>query len=261
MSGGYHIGSVSFVVGSWFFCKTLGSRNTFDDELCVQIGEMLFTMGCTIFLILTFIDMCEAHCGGAAGGEILEKHLFFWGSVVFEVGVVLHTPRMSQSLFNPLQLEIPSKLGIVGGTILFVFGSIIFSMSSFINALDLQSGNDIALSRWAICTCTSYMVGGMLFIMGSMAYLGPDVSVCAPWLLEVGNICYLLGSALYLTGDILGLKILIAMGCSNAILARSEDGHEVWRLPSMKERELRRPCCGDDDDGSDNGEESSRCQE
>lgn len=228
MSVGYHCGSACFVVGSYFFCTSLGSRSLLDDEMRTQSAEAFMTAGCTVFMGLTFMDVLEATQANAPSGEIVEKHLYFWGSVIFEVGTVLHTPRMTQVLFNPLQLDVAANAGTGCGTALFILGSLVFNLASFVNALDFTADGP-GTSRWVLATCAVYQFGGMLFVMGSMAYLGPDVSNCASWLLEMGNVCYLLGSLAYLSGDALGLRALVELSRSTyAELVPGEQ--ELWKI-------------------------------
>lgn len=228
MSAGYHCGSTCFVVGSYFFCTTLGSRSLLDDETRSQTAEAFLTAGCTIFLGLSLMDVFEATRADAPYLELFEKHLYLWGSAIFEIGTVLHTPHMTQVLFNPLQLEVGANMGTAFGTVLFILGSLVFNLASFVNALDFSADRP-GTSRWVLATCAVYQFGGMLFVMGSVAYLGPDVSNCASWLLEAGNVCYLLGSLAFLCGDTLGLKVLVELGrATYAELVPGEQ--ELWRI-------------------------------
>lgn len=209
VSLGYAVGSSVFFIGSYLFCESLGAWELIGKEAAKHIGETLFWVGCTVFLGLTCLDVLEAMLAKAPTGEICERQLFFWGSLVFEVGTILHTEEVVQALDPPGPDEPFDKACPVWGTALFIIGSFVFSFASFVNALDRNvKVHSRRFTKLSVAACCAYEAGGLLFITGSVAYLGPDVMDCGPFLIELGNICYLAGAAAYLLGDTLSFLIL-----------------------------------------------------
>lgn len=241
LSVGFHAGSCCFVVGCWLFCKSLGSSSVVGNKAGIETGDTLFVVGASVYLVITAIELVEAHVSKASITEMMQRYLFFLGSVIFELGTIAHSKRMVEAMLRTGDFNWE---GTVSGTLLFITGSLVFTIGSFINALELDAPHSATFSRWEVSVCSLYEAGGLVFIMGSVSYLGPDVQECGMWQVELGNVCYFVGSILYLTGDIVSLAILYLLRLV-AKAHKQEDGAYELDIEEM-------PCiCEQDSDDSE----------
>jgi hypothetical protein len=141
--------------------------------------------------------------------EVCENALYLLGSIVFVAGTVLYWPPEGH-IAGMNWLVRSFSLGVYfnlftpefEGTMLFIFGSVLFSLAAFVNGLDQRAFNTVA-NQMLIATTSLYMGGSLLFVMGSVAFL-PDLG-CNERMFALGAWCYVVGSLLYLLGSFVSL--------------------------------------------------------
>lgn len=220
------------MIGSYLFSRSLGAPLLFGNSRSIW-AAWLFVVGCVIFLVFCGLDLLESMLAGAPKTEQVLRHMYFWGSVIFLIGTVMHTEFIVRAVdrvdgvVSPLIGEEVQE-DEIWGTALFIIGSLVFTAGAFCNALDLNPPHDKqTYSRLSLVTCSFYEFGGLLFVVGSVCYLGPDLDDdCARWLTETGTLAYMIGSLAYYLADLLGLVILYRISRAE----RVDDG--VFRIIS-----------------------------
>jgi hypothetical protein len=204
--------AATFIVGSICFLPQY-SKNV---EAFIG-GCDLFIAGSLGYVIVCGMTLLETwQLNGAWNFEVWENTFYVVGSVVFAIGAVLFFPErdhcehimtglgevdVGKTCSSALQ---ESKKSIKGwwGTWLFIAGSLIFVIATFLNAL-----NQRKFYEWqhtAVCFITLfYMLGSVLFSMGSLAFLpdphcGPELVIIGAWLFIAGSIMFMVASLLSL---------------------------------------------------------------
>lgn len=179
-----------------------------DKEIFI-LGCGLFVAGTTGYLIISIFTLAEAmYEKGIESLEACENALYVAGAMLFNAGTVLYWPDGANwplivaskdlspgQFFNWFSPEFE-------GTILFIIGSIFFAMASYVNGLN-QRDFDTPVRKMLAAATTCYMVGALLFIMGSVAWL-PELG-CGQRMEEFGAIMFLLGSLMYVIGGVISL--------------------------------------------------------
>merc|ERR1719326_2517413 len=83
------------------------------------------------------------------------------------------------------------------GTILFIVGSVLFAMAAFTNALNQRKFDD-STATMLTATTSLYMLGSVLFVGGSVAFL-PHMG-CNDQMMAIGAWAFIFGSLLFLIG-------------------------------------------------------------
>lgn len=195
---------IVFVVGSICFLPQ------FSRDLDVFLmGCMLFVVGCGIYVVLTSITFLE--CLNQKGFYCFEafEHLLYWiGSLLFLVGSVLYWPAEAEHehiewmkgmapgvYFNLMSPEFE-------GSVLFIIGSMVFVMAAFVNGLSIR-GFDTYQQHLVTAITSMYMLGSLLFVMGSVAFL-PELG-CNEKMLTYGCWAFIIGSLLFVIGSCLNM--------------------------------------------------------
>lgn len=184
---------------------------------CFSGNLPVFLVGCALFIVgsVCFFGIC-CFCMTEAvrakswnSFEVCENALYLIGSCVFVAGTVLYWPPEAHHahvnwLVRRLSLGVYFNLFTpeFEGTVLFIFGSVLFALAAFVNGLDQRAFNTVA-SQMLTATTSLYMGGSLLFVMGSVAFL-PDLG-CNERMFELGAWCYVVGSSLYLLGSMISL--------------------------------------------------------
>lgn len=173
------------------------------------MGCVLFVLGTTGYLGISIFALAEAlYVKGVDSLEACENSLYVAGAILFNAGTVLYWPEESDwpatlaarelapgQFFNWFSPEFE-------GTVLFIIGSLFFAMASYVNGLS-QRGFDTAIQKMLTASTTCYMVGALLFVMGSVAWL-PELG-CGGRMEEFGAIMYVIGSLFYLIGSVISV--------------------------------------------------------
>jgi hypothetical protein len=192
------------LIGSACFLPTFSS-----DREIFLVGCVTFVIATSAYLALSIFTLCEAiYEKGLESLEACENSLYVAGSLLFNAGTVLYWPEEANwpmtlasrelapgQYFNWFSPEFE-------GTVLFIIGSLLFAMASYVNGLS-QTKFDTPIRKMFVATTTCYMVGALLFVMGSVAFL-PELG-CGQRMEELGAILFLFGSLFYLIGGVISL--------------------------------------------------------
>lgn len=204
--------AIIFTVGSVCFLPKYSK----DVDVFVT-GCNLFVVGSVQYVLITCLTLAEAlNEKGTWTLEAVENGGWVLGSVVFLIGTILYFPdRMtctnhvmhSSSLpdsetCSSLAQHMNEHSKAFFGTIFFIIGSMIFVVAVFFNAM-----NQRKFTKWKhrmVSYITfNYMIGSLLFCMGSVAFL-PDVG-CGPEMVKMGAWLFIIGSAFFILGSLLSL--------------------------------------------------------
>lgn len=189
----YIFAMVTFVLGSVLFFPSY-SRDAF------SWGCHLYIVGSLLTAVLSMYDLAESVLwrrvciSNEADHEIVEKFLYVVGSVLFAVGTALFE--------HPIEKEGSTQLAETVAVTLFFVGSTFFALAAYVNALSLHRRHP-CLIRWALVICTCYVLGGVLFCSGTVAFM-PGVG-CNEDMLTLGVYFFIVGSLLYLAGAVIDL--------------------------------------------------------
>ena len=231
-----------------------GSICFFSSDLMV-IGAILFLAGSLVFTVLSALNVCEqrayqAHyesdaqllSAGAAGPSseqgtaerLLENGCYFLGSIAFVAGSMLYVHRFYAEVKDE-QI----------GAWLFVWGSVVFTIASYANALGMPyifsqqhwRGMTIRfpvevkrlayrLAATALCCA---QLGSVCFVTGSYLYRPALATKCAEHddnevcvsSMPQGTLLYVVGSALYLVQSFLNLAACVVKDRASASARQS----------------------------------------
>lgn len=198
------ISGLIILIGSACFLPSF-SR---DQEIFIT-GCVLFVMGTTGYLVISIWGMAESiYENGIESLEACENALYVAGALLFNAGTILYWPEEANwpitlaskelspgQFFNWFSPEFE-------GTVLFIIGSIFFAMAAYVNGLN-QRGFDTPIKKMLTAATTCYMVGALLLIMGSVAWL-PELG-CGQRMEEFGAVMYVIGSLAYVIGGVISL--------------------------------------------------------
>lgn len=155
---------------------------------------------------------------------IVERLLYFFGSIVFWIGCMLQDRRQYTWLDNVLPTPGELSWGDIGG-ILFGVGSFMFAAGAFVNALELHKTH-MAFVRQALMITSFFQVGGLCFVAGTAGFYpgfhcNQQSFVAACW-------CFLIGSVFYTVASLLSLMKAVAINQLNREEeAATEREHEM----------------------------------
>jgi hypothetical protein len=187
----YVLGGLTFVVGSVFFFPALGAE--------IDWGVWAFFIGSILYLVVTLHDMLEVlRYGGrerySRRGrrlEILAASGYLLGTVLFLVG--------SAFFFTFIGL-------IDAGAWCFIIGSVLFTVSAFVNVLQIHHGDSSALKLYNL-TAVTFVAGAVLFTTASIPYLWhAGRSAIAVELFVFLAAQYLVGSVLFFAGGLFNYR-------------------------------------------------------
>jgi len=198
------VGGFMFLVGSAFFLPPYSHDLQIFLAGCIiyVIGSALYFMVCVFTLVEAFVEK------GARSWEFFENALYLLGSWVFFIGTVFYWPEEAHhhAVYYVQQCSLAQYFNLFSpefeGTLLFIAGSVLYAMAAFTNALNQRTSDDLA-SRLLTVVTTLYMMGSILFIVGSFAFL-PDVG-CGIRMIILGAWTFIIGSFFFLVASILSL--------------------------------------------------------
>mmetsp|Transcript_17452 Transcript_17452/g.31485 ORF Transcript_17452/g.31485 Transcript_17452/m.31485 type:complete len:283 (-) Transcript_17452:82-930(-) len=175
-------------------------------------GCALFVVGGAIYVFISVFASWEAirHCG-CFSLETCENFLYLIGSGYFLIGTILYWPDKAHT-YGIAQLKSMS-LGVYfnlyspvfEGTVLFIVGSLLFALAAFVNGLNLHEHDHEDTKSRQLLTATTmcYLIGSVLFVVGSVALLpamgGTDaMEASGAWCFITGSFFYALGSCVSL---------------------------------------------------------------
>jgi hypothetical protein len=197
------ISGLIILIGSACFLPSF-SR---DQDIFI-LGCALFVVGTTGYLVISIFTLAEAvYEKGIESLEACENSLYVAGAMLFNAGTVLYWPEQSWPLIVASKDLSPGQFfnwfsPEFEGTILFIIGSLFFAMAAYVNGLS-QRDFDTPVQKMLTAATTCYMVGALLLIMGSVAWL-PELG-CGQRMEEFGAIMYILGSLMYVIGGVISL--------------------------------------------------------
>lgn len=198
------ISGVVILIGSACFLPSF-SR---DQDIFIA-GCVLFVVGTTGYLVISIFCLGEAmYEKGLESLEACENALYVAGALLFNAGTILYWPEEANwpltlasrelspgQFFNWFSPEFE-------GTVLFIIGSLFFAMAAYVNGLN-QRGFDTPIKKMFTAATTCYMVGALLLVMGSVAWL-PELG-CGERMEEFGAVMYVIGSLAYVIGGVISL--------------------------------------------------------
>ena len=241
----YVLANCTFLAGSICF---------FSSDLMV-IGAILFLAGSLVFTVLSALNVCEqrayqAHyesdaqllSAGAAGPSseqgtaerLLENGCYFLGSIAFVAGSMLYVHRFYAEVKDE-QI----------GAWLFVWGSVVFTIASYANALGMPyvfsqqhwrgmtvrfplevKRRAYRLAATALCCA---QLGSVCFVTDSYLYRPALATKCAEHddnevcvsSMPQGTLLYVVGSALYLVQSFLNLAACVVKDRASASARQS----------------------------------------
>lgn len=195
--------SCIFIAGSVCFVPQYA-----DNVATLFAGCILFIVGSAIYLFICTATLSEALLCGFSNYEIWENAMYLAGSLLYLVGSVLYLPaRVDIIEMSMMSISLSQVCALSNvkdrqyyGTVLFIAGSFLFVLAAFVNALNPRRSDETS-SRLVTGTTSCYMIGSLLFAVGSVAFL-PKFG-CSPDLLDLGAWCFIWGSTFFLLGDML----------------------------------------------------------
>lgn len=202
------------------------------DVIILLHGCQLFIAGGVIYFSISAFCLSESiDEKGIASMESGENMFYVAGAAVFFVGTLLYWPFDLSNPEKAAELVASATIEGVGlptyinnlspqfhGTVLFIAGSMMFAFAAFMNGLHQRRFNDVK-SQMLTAITSLYMLGSVLFVMGSVAFL-PDLG-CNDKMERFGAWCFIIGSSQYEAGGWISLFRTILEGGDE-----DEDGDE-----------------------------------
>lgn len=242
------IAAIIFVIGSVCFLPQYSK----EVELFI-LGCNIFVVASMQYVVISVLTMAEAvnHHGTLWTLEGMESVAWVVGSVVFLIGTILYFPdreacavgatelsknsgdHNDPNVCHSLAQHMNKNSKEFWGTILFISGSCIFVIAIFFNALS-QSRFDHPLERMVAVISFNYLLGSLLFCMGSIAFL-PNVG-CGPEMVTIGAWMFIIGSAFFVIGSLVSCwrtyKMLNEQPDSGSGVAASLKPNKAETLPA-----------------------------
>jgi len=173
------------------------------------LGCVLFVIGTTGYLGNSIFVLAEAlYMKGIDSLETVESSLYVAGAILFNAGTILYWPEEANWPMTLAAREIsPGQFfnwfsPEFEGTVLFIIGSFFFAMAAYVNGLR-QRSFDTPVQKMLTASTTCFMVGALLFVMGSVAWL-PELG-CGQRMEEFGAVMYVIGSLMYVIGSVISV--------------------------------------------------------
>lgn len=200
------IAGVTFIWGSLDFLPQYSK-----DPHILLHACALFTAGGIIYFGVSCFCLYESiEMRGFMSLESCENAFYVIGAFVFFLGTLLYWPfdfrdEEAAILASADAVDrgfgLPTYVNTVDthfqGSVLFIAGSLMFSLAAFANGLNRRRFNDVT-SQMLTATTSLYMLGSLLFVMGSVAFL-PHLG-CNQKMETFGGVCYIIGSVQYELG-------------------------------------------------------------
>lgn len=199
------VGGLIFLAGSICFLPALSHKLAI--FLC---GCALFILGSCVYLGVSAFCLVESVTdSGWYTLEACENWLYMMANIIFLVGTVLYWPEEAHYLNIDWMKEF--SLGVYfnlftpefEGTLLFIFGSVLYAIAAFVNGVSQGNGHTDYSGLFS-ATTSLYMAGSLLFVVGSFAFL-PDFGITEQ-IVTMGAWCYIIGSALFVIGGVISLR-------------------------------------------------------
>eukprot|EP00747_Dinoflagellata_sp_TGD_P064444 gnl/TRDRNA2_/TRDRNA2_153908_c0_seq1.p1 gnl/TRDRNA2_/TRDRNA2_153908_c0~~gnl/TRDRNA2_/TRDRNA2_153908_c0_seq1.p1 ORF type:complete len:266 (+),score=50.02 gnl/TRDRNA2_/TRDRNA2_153908_c0_seq1:137-934(+) len=196
---------VLFILGSICFLPAY----SWDLETFL-LGCLVFVIGAALTALMSLLNLIEAiQEKGLENYESMENAHYLFGSFVFLAGTILYWPE--EARHRHIEWMKTFSLGYYfglwraefEGAILFIVGSVLFAMAAFVNGLNHNHPWDNASSKMMTASTSLYMVGGVLFAMGSVAFL-PDLG-CNHQMEMIGAVMFIVGSIVYTFGGLINV--------------------------------------------------------
>lgn len=192
------------LIGSACFLPSFSA----DQEIFI-CGCVLFVLGTTGYLGVSIFALAESiYNDGIESLEAVENSLYVAGALMFNAGTILYWPEEANWPITVASKELsPGQFfnwfsPEFEGTVLFIVGSIFFAMAAYVNGLN-QRGFDTPIKKMLTAATTCYMIGALLLVMGSVAWL-PELG-CGQRMEEFGAVMYVIGSLFYVIGGVISL--------------------------------------------------------
>jgi hypothetical protein len=204
------LGGLIFVAGSVCFLPKYA-----EDVDVFVVGCNLFVVGSVQYVIVCCLTLAEAlNEKGTWTFEAIENFGWVVGSFVFLIGTILYFPDRdacakgvsgnfktseAEEKCHSLAQHMNKHDKAFWGTVLFIAGSMIFVIAVFINAM-----NQRKFIKWhhrmVSIVSFNYMIGSLLFCMGSIAFL-PNAG-CGPEMVSLGAWMFIIGSGFFVVAGI-----------------------------------------------------------
>lgn len=197
-------GAFLFLIGSFCFLPP------YSQDLQVFLaGCIIYVVGSALYVVVCTFTLVEACVEkGVRSWEFYENVLYVLGSWIFFIGTVFYWPEEAHhhavqmiqqcSLMQYFNMFSPE----FEGTLLFIAGSVLYTMAAFTNAIHQRATDDLS-SRLLTIVTTLYMMGSILFIVGSVAFL-PDVG-CGMMMVRLGAWTFIVGSLFFMVASCVSL--------------------------------------------------------
>ena len=250
------VGAAVFLIGSYDFYPGLPFTRYVEGCELFIIGSAIF-VGLSLFAAFEIFEDAKLAGEPPDVASLFEESMYIVGSSLFLVGTVLFTPPLdgatdaavaaaeaaraadmgsSDPLLSvtwfgkTIDLVVqadgeppePTESAIAKGDILFVFGSILYSVAAFVSGLkaagESTAGPGAALRRrTAVATASLYELGGVAFVVGTLGFVpAPVLSIAScpegvTKLTSAGATLFVAGSAAYLIGSTLTLLVTASL--------------------------------------------------
>jgi len=206
----YTVETVDIISGLMFLIGSACLLPSFSSDMDIFIlGCILFVIGTTGYLIIAIFSLAECiYEKGLESLEACENSLYVAGALLFNAGTVLYWPDESNWPITLASREImPGQYfnwfsPEFEGTVLFIVGSLFFAMAAYVNGLN-QRSFETPIEKMLTAATTCYMVGALLLVMGSVAWL-PELG-CGNRMETFGAVMYVIGSLFYVIGGVISL--------------------------------------------------------
>eukprot|EP00443_Scrippsiella_acuminata_P030330 CAMPEP_0115207742 /NCGR_PEP_ID=MMETSP0270-20121206/20870_1 /TAXON_ID=71861 /ORGANISM="Scrippsiella trochoidea, Strain CCMP3099" /LENGTH=376 /DNA_ID=CAMNT_0002621339 /DNA_START=282 /DNA_END=1412 /DNA_ORIENTATION=+ len=165
----------------------------------------MYAMGSTLYLA----DLLYLHHEGdtCPRREVMEQLLYVIGSFVFMVGCLIWDPSFIETFVAEFGRE--KHWWYCFADLTFLIGSLMFAVAAFLSALSIKHVHP-EVEKFALGVLACYEFGGLLFVAGTMGFMGPGFYGCGHDMQILGTIFYIVGSALYVMGSVLSfMKTLV----------------------------------------------------
>lgn len=198
------VSGLIILIGAACFLPTF-SR---DEDIFIA-GCVLFVVGTSGYLVISIFTLAEAiYEKGLESLEACENSLYVAGALLFNAGTILYWPEEANWPMTVASKELSPVQYFnwfspeFEGTVLFIIGSFFFAMGAYVNGLN-QRSFDTPIEKMLTAATTCYMVGALLLVMGSVAWL-PELG-CGQRMEEFGAVMFVIGSLLYVIGGVISL--------------------------------------------------------
>ena len=252
----YVVAALIFVIGSYDFYPGVPFVKYVEGCELFIIGSAIF-LGLALFNGFEIYYTSKLSRKPPDAVSLFEEWLYVAGSALFLVGTFLFTPDLSDAaaesaiaiksaaaagaatpaatpdpllsvqwfgqtfdlvMNDQIELPEPTDQSIEEGDLLFVGGSILFSMAAFVSGLKAAGDSAVGATaamrrRVAVAVASLYELGGVAFVVGTLGFIPASalgITQCPEGvakLTDAGATLFVGGSALYLVGSLLTLVV------------------------------------------------------